>query len=263
MGKRKEKESGICRPYARVYLEWITPITEGIPDKAERCDIYENIFARFIKNQTGADVPFNVPQLSGVSLLVFDILRVSIDSLSKKYARIDVPADTRPHNVPADTPADTCAQMCDAQFNSIQYNTDREFVVKRTQEECKNLSLYEIGLVLLQNGYKIDGAKLRYNEDKVFAADYPIKYAMGMFEKINDESSGEFIADFVATMGVQSVDALEIYGYTSTARTCTLYGSQGARILFCDFYAQEVEPRKAAFAEKYGFKKIVIKAVEG
>ena len=265
MGKKKEKESGICSPYARVYLEWITPITEGVPDKSERCDIYENIFARFIKNQTNADVPFNVPQLSGVSLLVFDILRVSIDQLSKKYAPADTYADARTHNVPADVPADTCEQVRDAQFNSIQFNTIQieSSGNTRTHEECKNLSLYEIGLILLQNGYKIDGEKLRKSEGLIFGADYPIKYAMGIFEKINTYEAGNFIADFVGTMGVRSMDALEIYGYTSTAKTCTLYGSKWARVCYCGTEAQEIEPRKAAFAEKYGFKRIVIKAVEG
>lgn len=263
MGKKKQNESGICRPYARVYLEWIAPIVEGVADKAERCDIYENIFARFIKNQTNTDVPFNVPQLSGVPLLVFDILRVSIDNLSKKYT----PADTRPRNTPADVPADTCEQARDAQFNSIQYNsiqnnTDRAFLLLRTREECKNLSLYELGLLLLRQGCKIDSEKLRYNENKIFAAEYPVKYAMAIMEKINNADTGNFIAEFVATMGVQSLDALEIYGYTSNATTCTFYGSKWAAECFCETHVQAIEQNKAAFAAKYEYKKIIIKAVQ-
>lgn len=220
------------RPFARVYLEWITPIIEGVPDKEYRCDIYENIFARCLINQTGRDVPFKPADLFFRVSPFFDVLKNDIDKTNRKHLQ---PKDTRP-----------------PMWFSL------------TCRECFDLhvSLSDIGLWLLRDGYCIDVNALCEHANEIGFDLYPVMAAISFAaHKIQTAENGEFVAEFVAPFVGKDLYALEIYGYHIKGKTCTFYGSRRAAECLNENTPYK-ECKKAAFAAKHKLNEILIKNVQ-
>lgn len=220
------------RPFARVYLEWILPIIEKVPDKAERCDIYENIFARCLINQTGKDVPFKPAGLSCGNALLFDVLKNDIDKSSRKHLQ---PKGTRP---------------------------PMWFML--SNKECFDLSvsMADIGLWLLQDGFCLNVNALFEHANEIGFDHYPVMAAISFAaHKIQTAENGKFVAEFVAPFVEKDLYALEIYGYHINGKTCTFYGSRWAAECL-NRNTQYTECKKAAFAAKHKLNEILIKNVQ-
>ena len=71
-------------PRAVIMQSWIKAIRQSIPDKKERCDVYEYIFAEFMR--IGHGVSHDLTKPDGVGGAAITFLLPQVEGMCRKYA---------------------------------------------------------------------------------------------------------------------------------------------------------------------------------
>ena len=224
-----------ARPHAHIYEKWVRGIRTAVPDCAERCALYEYIFAYQIAKVYGAAELPEKPDMSKAAAVALAMLEGDLDELCearkehnaqrKENGAQNIPSRTKQNQVGASrTKQNQVEPYNTIQSNTIQNNTKQ---VKDAPADAYAVALgayrfenaFALGLALLRKGYIIDAGALESEFERINNAKSPFAYAVKALDAkpVADKAGHAAAVSFVEATGCKDCRALEVYSIKPSA----------------------------------------------
>lgn len=252
-------------PQALIMQSWIEPTRNGVPDPAERCRVWEYVFAESMRIAYG--VEHNEPKPEGAAAVAVGYLLPQLQKMCEKYIakvgklaqnlekanaakaakRAGTPhADTKPHAgtdaAPTEEPphADTHAggASCKCNANAPYKNkTKQENInIYPPHPQGDEEEIFLCGLDMIERGKKIQADTLRglfytaRNKAKAGEVRNEKGYLCGCLKSsYSDRGQAAAVANFLRVADIRKPEALEVEALEVRETTLVLFCTDAAR----------------------------------
>lgn len=228
-------------PKTIIMQSWIEPTRQVVPDPAERCRVWEYVFAESMRLAYGIEHTYTAPE--GVAAAAVEFLRPQVERLCRAYAargaQIEAKRGQQPsagESVPAHAhtenyPPTRTESRAENQIKANQIKSKNKIPLTPLMQggEDEERKIFVLGLEMIERGKRVQADELRnaYYNARAKAAAGEVRNEKGYIcaclkTNYTNRAEANAVANFLRVADIGKPESLEVEGIEVQNSVCTI-----------------------------------------